>query len=62
MNEAITILQVKEKVDKAEKDISMLLSKLQEETTINIKGITMFLNQVEVARNDEMKLKIEYEL
>ena len=62
MNEAITISEVKEKVNQAELDIAAIINKLQEDTTISVKAITLYLNQVEVARNDETKLKIEYDL
>ena len=62
MNDTITISQVKEKVNQAELAIASIINKLQEDTTISVKGITFYLNQVEVARNEEIKLKLEYDL
>jgi adenosine deaminase len=62
MNEVITVDAVKGKVNQAERDIAAIINKLQEETKISVKAIMLFLNQLEVARNDEMKLKIEYDL
>jgi hypothetical protein len=62
MNDIITIAEVKDKVSKAEEDIAAIIYKLQEETTINVKAIMIYLSQLEVARNDDMKFKIEYDL
>jgi hypothetical protein len=62
MSDTITIAEVKEKVAVAEQEIAVILNKLQEDTTINVKALMLTTGQLEVARNDDMKLKIEYDL
>ena len=62
MQEQLSVTQLKEKLVTAQDEIVSILSQLQEETGISVTGLIVYSNQIEVARDTDLQLKIEYDL
>jgi hypothetical protein len=62
MEQEISVAQVKEKIAAAQVDIIHIINQLQAETQIKVKGLLLYANQMEVARDEDLLVKIEYEL
>jgi hypothetical protein len=62
MQEQLSVTQLKEKLATAQDEIVSILNELQTETGISVTGLIVYSNQVEVARDMDLQLKIEYDL
>jgi hypothetical protein len=62
MQDALSVSQLKEKLSLAQENIIAILNQLQSETGITVTGLLVYSNQIEVARDNDLMLKIEYDL
>jgi hypothetical protein len=62
MQDQLSVTQLKEKLATAQDEIVSILNQLQEETGIAVTGLIVYSNQIEVARDTDLQIKIEYDL